>query len=189
MPGMPETSRRIAHVDMDAFYASVELRRRPELIGRPVLVGGATRGVVLSATYAARLHGIAGGMPMTRARRLCPEAIVVPPDFDAYTETSRGIRAIFESVLGSLGVPYAFEHPSRLGETPLGRAFVALLRYGWLGGGRGELFSFLRSPFSGLERRSVDFVEALPRTSTGKVLKRALRERHWAVQTRQVGGV
>jgi ATP-dependent helicase/DNAse subunit B len=68
-------------------------------------------------------------------------------------------RATFESVLGTLGIPYAFEHPSRLGETPLGRAHVALLRYAWLGGGRAELFSFLRSPFSGLERRSVDFVE------------------------------
>ena len=68
-------------------------------------------------------------------------------------------RATFESVLGTLGIPYAFEHPSRLGETALGRGFVALLRYAWLGGGRGELFSFLRSPFSGLERRSVDFVE------------------------------
>ena len=68
-------------------------------------------------------------------------------------------RATFESVLGALGIPYAFEHPARLGETALGHAFVALLRYAWLGGGRGELFSFLRSPFSGLERRSVDFVE------------------------------
>jgi ATP-dependent helicase/DNAse subunit B len=68
-------------------------------------------------------------------------------------------RATFDSVLGTLGIPYAFEHPSRLGETPLGRALVALLRYAWLGGGRAELFSFLRSPFSGLERRSVDFVE------------------------------
>ncbi len=99
------------HVDMDAFYASVELRRRPELIGKPVLVGGATRGVVLSATYPARAHGISGGMPMTRARRLCPEAIVVPPDFDSYAETSRGIRAIFESftaVVESASIDEAF---------------------------------------------------------------------------------
>ncbi|MDO5682333.1 MAG: DNA polymerase IV [Propionibacteriaceae bacterium] len=88
----------ILHVDMDAFYASVELRRRPDLVGKPVVIGGATRGVVLSATYPARAHGVSGGMPMTRARRLCPEAVVLPPDFDAYAETSRGIRAIFESV-------------------------------------------------------------------------------------------
>lgn len=90
--------RTLLHVDMDAFYASVALRDRPDLIDKPVLVGGATRGVVLSATYPARAHGISGGMPMTRARRLCPEAVVLPPDFDAYAETARGIRAIFESV-------------------------------------------------------------------------------------------
>lgn len=101
----------IMHVDMDAFYASVELRRRPDLLGKPVLVGGSTRGVVLSATYPARAHGITGGMPMTRARRLCPEAVVVPPDFDAYAETSRGIRAIFESftaVVESASIDEAF---------------------------------------------------------------------------------
>ncbi|MDO5499076.1 MAG: DNA polymerase IV [Propionibacteriaceae bacterium] len=105
------TPPTILHVDMDAFYAAVELRRRPELIGKPVLVGGATRGVVLSATYPARAHGISGGMPMTRARRLCPEAIVVPPDHDAYAETSRGIRAIFESftaVVESASIDEAF---------------------------------------------------------------------------------
>ena len=68
-------------------------------------------------------------------------------------------RAIFESVLGPLGIPYGFEHSLRLGETPLGGALLSLLRYTWRGGGRGELFAFLRSPFSGLERRSVDFVE------------------------------
>ena len=68
-------------------------------------------------------------------------------------------RATFDSVLGPLAIPYAFEQPSRLGETPLGDALLALLRYAWRDGGRSELFAFLRSPFSGLERRSVDFVE------------------------------
>ncbi|GAB3623402.1 DNA polymerase IV [Mariniluteicoccus endophyticus] len=92
----------IMHVDIDAFYASVELRRRPELRGRPVIVGGATRGVVLSATYEARSHGVSGGMPMTRARRLCPDAVVVPPDFEAYTDASRGVFAIFESVTATV---------------------------------------------------------------------------------------
>ncbi|WP_460765320.1 DNA polymerase IV [Mariniluteicoccus flavus] len=92
----------IMHVDMDAFYASVELRRRPELRDLPVMVGGATRGVVLSATYEARAHGVSGGMPMTRARRLCPQAVVVPPDFEAYTEASRGVFAIFESVTATV---------------------------------------------------------------------------------------
>ena len=68
-------------------------------------------------------------------------------------------RAPIEVVLRSLGVPYAIEHGARLGETTLGRALLALLRFAWLEGGRGELFVFLRSPFSGLERRAVDFVE------------------------------
>lgn len=86
------------HVDMDAFYASVALRERRDLIDRPVIIGGATRGVVLSANYPARARGVSGGMPMARARRLCPEGIVLPPDFTAYAKVSRGIVAIFESV-------------------------------------------------------------------------------------------
>ena len=68
-------------------------------------------------------------------------------------------RGPFETVLGPLGVPYAIEQRARLGETALGGALLALLRFDWLGGGRAELFAFLRSPFSGLERRSVDYVE------------------------------
>lgn len=86
------------HVDMDAFYASVELRRRPELRGTPVLVGGATRGVVLSATYEARARGVRSGMPMGQARRLAPSATVVPPDFDAYADVSHAIVKIFDAV-------------------------------------------------------------------------------------------
>ncbi|MCW3157129.1 DNA polymerase IV [Micropruina sonneratiae] len=92
------TPRVIMHIDMDAFYASVELRRRPELVGTPMFVGGADRGVVLSANYEARAFGIAGGMPSARARRLCPHAVAVPADFDTYGEVSAGIVAVFESV-------------------------------------------------------------------------------------------
>ncbi len=91
-------ARVIMHVDMDAFYASVELRRRPELVGRPMFVGGAERGVVLSANYEARAFGVEGGMSSTKAKRLCPHAVAVPPDFDAYAQVSAGIVAIFESV-------------------------------------------------------------------------------------------
>ena len=89
----------VLHVDMDAFYASVELRSRPELRGLPVIVGGGgSRGVVLSATYEARAFGVASAMPMMRARRLCPQAVVIKPDHAAYAETSAGVMEVFRSV-------------------------------------------------------------------------------------------
>src|SRR5256714_7415288 len=96
--GNPDAGCRVLHVDMDAFYASVELRRRPDLHGRPVIVGGGSRGVVLSATYEARAYGVHSAMPMTRARRLCPDAIVLPPDFTAYLDVSAGVMEIFRSI-------------------------------------------------------------------------------------------
>jgi len=108
------------------------------------LEGAGSRGT-LELVGAELLELIRAGTPLERLGVVC--------------ESPDRWRATVESVFGALGIPYAFEHSSRLGETPLGRAFVALLRYAWLDGGRGELFSFLRSPFSGLERRSVDFVE------------------------------
>ena len=84
---------------MDAFYASVELRRRTELKGRPVIVGGSgSRGVVLAATYEARAYGVHSAMPMMRARRLCPQAVVLPPDFSTYQDVSRGVMEIFRSI-------------------------------------------------------------------------------------------
>ena len=86
------------HVDMDAFYASVELRRRPDLRGTPVIVGGYPRGVVLSATYEARAFGVRSGMASTQARRLAPNATFLSPDFDAYSAVSAGIGAVFRSV-------------------------------------------------------------------------------------------
>lgn len=89
----------ILHADMDAFYASVEVHRRPELRGKPVIVGGSgSRGVVLSATYEARAQGVRSAMPMTRARRMSPTAVVIPPDFSAYTAVSAGVMAIFRSI-------------------------------------------------------------------------------------------
>lgn len=84
----------ILHVDMDAFFASVELARRPHLRGRPVIVGGAERSVVLAATYEARAFGVHSAMPMARAMRLCPQAVVIPPDHGAYREVSAAVMAL-----------------------------------------------------------------------------------------------
>jgi DNA polymerase-4 len=88
----------ILHVDMDAFYASVAVRERPDLWQVPVIVGGGGRGVVLSANYLARDYGIRSGMPGTRARRLCPHAVVVSPDYDEFTTVSRAVMETFRRV-------------------------------------------------------------------------------------------
>src|SRR5215210_885954 len=95
---MAGPSRIIMHVDMDACYASVEVRHRPELRGTPVIVGGFPRGVVLSATYEARALGVRSGMPSSQARRLAPRATFVDPNFDRYSAVSNAIRAVFGSV-------------------------------------------------------------------------------------------
>ena len=86
--------RTIAHLDCDAFYATVELNRRPELRGRPVVVAGSgPRAVVTTASYEARRFGIGSAMPAARARRLCPDAVFIAPDFTAYREVSGAVMA------------------------------------------------------------------------------------------------
>src|SRR3954462_178046 len=95
MQSDPPPQRKIIHVDMDAFYASVEQRDDPSLKGKPVAVGGQHRGVVTAASYEARKFGVRSAMPSVTAKRRCPEIIFVRPPFDVYRSVSQQIRAIF----------------------------------------------------------------------------------------------
>lgn len=97
MTTLSQPERKILHVDMDAFYASIEMRDNPTLRGKPVIVGGAPerRGVVSAASYAARKFGVHSAMPMARALRLCPQAVCIFPRLSVYAEVSQQIREIF----------------------------------------------------------------------------------------------
>ncbi|MBN8909259.1 MAG: DNA polymerase IV, partial [Rhodospirillales bacterium] len=89
---------RIAHVDCDAFYASIEKRDRPALADRPLIVGGGRRGVVTTACYIARIRGVRSAMPMFKALAACPDAVVIKPDMAKYVHESRRIRALMEEL-------------------------------------------------------------------------------------------
>ncbi|MWB79199.1 DNA polymerase IV [Pseudooceanicola sp. 216_PA32_1] len=91
-------SLSIAHMDCDAFYASVEKRDNPALADKPVIIGGGRRGVVSTACYVARIRGVRSAMPMFQALKLCPEAVVIKPRMSAYVEASRAIRAMMEEL-------------------------------------------------------------------------------------------
>jgi DNA polymerase-4 len=92
------TCLTIAHIDCDAFFASVEKRDRPGLVARPVIVGGGTRGVVTAACYIARIHGVKSAMPMFKALKACPDAVVIKPDFAKYTAASRQVRTLMSEL-------------------------------------------------------------------------------------------
>src|SRR5262244_1142472 len=95
----PAKHRAILHVDMDAFYASIEQRDDPSLKGRPVIVGGTSgRGVVAAASYEVRKFGVHSAMPMTTALRLCPHAVCVRPRMQRYQEASRTVFGVFREV-------------------------------------------------------------------------------------------
>jgi DNA polymerase-4 len=92
----------IAHMDCDAFYASVEKRDNPELADKPVIIGGGRRGVVSTACYVARIRGVRSAMPMFQALKLCPDAVVIKPRMQVYAEVSRAIRAMMEEMTPSI---------------------------------------------------------------------------------------
>lgn len=117
----------IAHIDCDAFFAAIEKRDNPELKHKPVIVGGGKRGVVATCCYIARLNGVRSAMPMFKALKACPEAVVVKPRREAYSEASRQIRKKFESLtpkVQMLSVDEGFLDLS--GTTRLAQAFPAL---------------------------------------------------------------
>jgi DNA polymerase-4 len=124
---------RIAHLDVDAFYASVELLRRPELHGQPVIVSGSgPRAVVTTASYEARRFGVGSAMPTARARRLCPGAVIIPPDFPAYRAASAEVMKLVRDTaerVEVVGLDEAYLDLSDL-DAPLGamRRLVAAIR-------------------------------------------------------------
>ena len=123
-------SLAIAHVDCDAFYASVEKRDHPDLIDEPLIVGGSQRGVVLTACYIARRYGVRSAMPMARALQLCPGAAVIKPDMEKYRRESRRIRELMEALsprIESVSIDEAYLDLSECGDNePPARSLARL---------------------------------------------------------------
>jgi DNA polymerase IV len=123
-------SLAVAHVDCDAFYASVEKRDHPDLIDEPLIVGGSQRGVVLTACYIARRYGVRSAMPMARALQLCPDAAVIKPDMEKYRRESRRIRELMEALsprVESVSIDEAYLDLSECGDNePPARSLARL---------------------------------------------------------------
>jgi DNA polymerase-4 len=124
--------RRILHMDMDAFFAAVEQKRRPELVGKPVVIGGSgdptRRGVVSTASYEARKYGILSAMPLRTAYRLCPHAVFLPVDYEEYARVSavvKGILGKFSPVMEDVGIDEAFLDISEV-DKPSGEIAAAI---------------------------------------------------------------
>jgi DNA polymerase-4 len=123
------SDRCIAHLDMDAFYVSVELRRRPELRGQPVIVAGSgPRAVVTTASYEARRFGVGSAMPAAQARRRCPQGVFLPPDFSHYREVSREVMAVVRRHVQHVSVVGLDEAYLELTGLPAPHATMRMLR-------------------------------------------------------------
>lgn len=122
----------LAHVDCDAFYASVEKRDNPALRDRPVIIGGGKRGVVSTACYIARIHGVRSAMPMFKALEACPEAVVVKPDMEKYSRVGRQVRSMMEALtpmVEPLSIDEAFLDLAGTEKLHAARAALVLARF------------------------------------------------------------
>lgn len=133
---VPAGDRIIFHLDMDSFYASVEQRKRPELAGKPVVIGadpkqGKGRGVVSTCSYEARKYGIRSAMPISQAYVLCPQAVFLPPDFPAYIQASAAVMAILRSYsfrMEQVSIDEAFLDITPLGDFGTAQTFAEKVR-------------------------------------------------------------
>lgn len=157
-PEVDDTTATILHVDLDAFFASASLLARPDLVGKPVVIGhDSSRSVVTAATYEARKYGVHSAMPMARAMRLCPNAIILDPDFALYSRLSKQVMAILDDTSPEV---------ERLG---IDEAFVGIAGLRRLAGGANRIGPALRSRI----RAETGLVASIGAASTKYVAKLA----------------